>query len=46
VFSAILATTILGERIELFHVVGFALILAGVSLAARPSTKQMAAARP
>ena len=46
VFSAILATTILGERIELFHVVGFALILAGVSLAARPSTKQKAAARP
>ncbi len=46
VFSAILATTILGERIELFHVAGFALILAGVSLAARRSAKQKAAARP
>jgi drug/metabolite transporter (DMT)-like permease len=45
-FSAILATTILGERIELFHVVGFALILSGVSLAARPNAKQKAAARP
>jgi drug/metabolite transporter (DMT)-like permease len=37
-FSALLATSILGERIELFHVVGFALILGGVTLAARPST--------
>ncbi|MDX2202684.1 MAG: DMT family transporter [Hyphomicrobiaceae bacterium] len=36
VFSALLATTILGERLELYHLVGFALILAGVTLAARP----------
>jgi drug/metabolite transporter (DMT)-like permease len=40
VFSAILATTILGERIELFHIIGFALILGGVTLAARPTSKQ------
>ena len=36
-FSALLATTILGETIEAFHVLGFALILAGVTLVARPS---------
>lgn len=39
-FSALLATTLLGERIMLFHIVGFALILAGVSLAARPARQQ------
>lgn len=43
-FSGVLATTILGEAIEAYHIVGFALILAGVSLAARPSSKQRAAA--
>ncbi len=37
VFSAVLATTILGERLMLYHIVGFVLILAGVTLAARPS---------
>jgi drug/metabolite transporter (DMT)-like permease len=42
-FSAMLATTILGERIEAYHVLGFALILAGVSLAARPGERQRAA---
>jgi drug/metabolite transporter (DMT)-like permease len=36
-FSALLATTFLGETIETFHVLGFALILAGVTLVARPS---------
>jgi drug/metabolite transporter (DMT)-like permease len=36
-FSALLATTLLGETIEAFHVLGFALILAGVTLVARPS---------
>jgi drug/metabolite transporter (DMT)-like permease len=44
VFSAVLATTILGETIEAYHVLGFALILGGVSLAARPTPKQRAAA--
>ena len=34
-FSALFATTFLGERIELYHVVGFALIIGGVTLAAR-----------
>jgi len=34
-FSALLATTFLGETIEPFHVLGFALILAGVTLVAR-----------
>jgi len=43
-FSAILATTILGETVEAYHVLGFLLIIAGVSLAARPSAKQRAAA--
>ena len=43
-FSAVLATTILGETIETYHVLGFALILSGVSLAARPSTRQRMAA--
>lgn len=44
VFAAVLATTILGETIEAYHIVGFALILGGVSLAARPSAQQKAAA--
>ena len=44
VFSAILATTILGETVEPYHLLGFALILGGVTLAARPSAKQAAAA--
>lgn len=35
VFSALFATTLLGERIEIYHVVGFVLILSGVALAAR-----------
>jgi drug/metabolite transporter (DMT)-like permease len=37
IFSALLATTLLGERIETYHVLGFALILGGVTLAARPA---------
>ena len=32
----------LGEHVEVYHVVGFALILAGVSLAARPASKAAA----
>jgi drug/metabolite transporter (DMT)-like permease len=36
-FSALLATTFLGETVEAFHVLGFALILAGVTLVARPA---------
>lgn len=43
VFSASLATTVLGETIETYHILGFALILAGVTLAARPGTKPGAA---
>jgi len=34
-FAAVFATSLLGERLYPFHVVGFVLILAGVSLAAR-----------
>jgi drug/metabolite transporter (DMT)-like permease len=34
-FSALLATTLLGERIEAYHILGFALILSGVTLVAR-----------
>lgn len=36
-WSALFATTMLGERIEAYHVVGFVLILSGVTLAARPA---------
>ena len=36
-FSTTLAMVFLGEQLKLFHVVGFILILSGVSLAARPS---------
>jgi drug/metabolite transporter (DMT)-like permease len=43
-FSVILATTILGETVEVYHLLGFALILGGVSLAARPTATQRAAA--
>jgi drug/metabolite transporter (DMT)-like permease len=45
VFSVVLATTILGETVEVYHLLGFFLILAGVSLAARPSAAQRTAAR-
>ena len=38
-FSAVFATTLLREQIMLYHVVGFALILAGVTLAARPARR-------
>jgi len=38
-FAAVFATSLLGERLYPFHVVGFVLILAGVSLAARPNAK-------
>ncbi len=38
-FSAVFATTLLGEQLMLYHVVGFVLILAGVTLAARPSRR-------
>lgn len=42
-FSVVLATTILGETIESYHILGFALIFGGVSLAARPNARQKAA---
>jgi drug/metabolite transporter (DMT)-like permease len=38
-FAAVFATSLLGERLYSFHVVGFLLILAGVTLAARPKAK-------
>ncbi len=41
VFSTLLAIALLGERLELHHVVGFAMIFAGVALATRkPKTLQ------
>ncbi len=42
-YSAILASTFLGEELMLYHVLGFALILAGVWLAARKSGKDTGA---
>jgi drug/metabolite transporter (DMT)-like permease len=41
-FSAVLATTLLGESLMAYHVIGFALILFGVSLAARRARGQPA----
>jgi drug/metabolite transporter (DMT)-like permease len=43
VFAAVLATSLLGEQLRLFHMVGFVLILAGVTLAARPLPQRQAA---
>jgi drug/metabolite transporter (DMT)-like permease len=40
-FSAVLATSLLGETLMLYHVVGFVLILGGVTLAARPSRQRL-----
>jgi drug/metabolite transporter (DMT)-like permease len=33
IYTAIIASTLLGEQLALYHVIGFALILAGVWLA-------------
>ncbi|HVI29422.1 DMT family transporter [Hansschlegelia sp.] len=41
-FGAIMAIAFLGERPQPFHAVGFALILAGVAIAARRRTSKMA----
>ena len=38
-FAAVFATSLLGEQLYLFHVVGFVLILGGVTLAARANAK-------
>jgi drug/metabolite transporter (DMT)-like permease len=35
VFGAILATVLLGEKLYLFHALGFALIIAGVLISSR-----------
>jgi drug/metabolite transporter (DMT)-like permease len=43
-FSAVFATTLLGEQLRLYHVVGFVMILAGVTLASRPSRQPQTAA--
>ncbi len=41
VFGTLLATTLLGEQLGLYHIAGIALILAGVSLAVRkPATRR------
>lgn len=40
VFTAIMAITLLGERLELFHLVGIALILAGIYVATRETAIQ------
>jgi len=43
IYTAILGSTLLGERLAVFHVAGFALILSGVWLASvRPSTARWA----
>jgi drug/metabolite transporter (DMT)-like permease len=35
VFGSVLAIALLGERLQLFHVVGYMLVLAGITLATR-----------
>ena len=35
VFGSVLAIALLGERLQLFHAVGYALVLAGITLATR-----------
>ena len=36
VFGSVLAIVLLGERFELFHAVGYALVFAGITIATRP----------
>ena len=45
-FSTTLAMLFLGEQLKLYHVVGFVLILSGVSLAARPAASARASPGP
>ncbi len=40
VFGAAMAIMFLGERLQLFHLIGFALVLAGVAVAARQPSPQ------
>jgi len=35
VFGSVLAITLLGERLQFFHAVGYLLVLAGITLATR-----------
>jgi drug/metabolite transporter (DMT)-like permease len=35
VFGSVLAIVLLGERLQFFHVVGYMLVLAGITLATR-----------
>jgi drug/metabolite transporter (DMT)-like permease len=39
VFGSVLAVTLLGERFQLFHAAGYALVIAGVAAAARSGAK-------
>jgi drug/metabolite transporter (DMT)-like permease len=38
VFGSVLAITVLGERFELFHVVGYALVFCGITIATKKSS--------
>lgn len=44
VFGSVLAIVFLGERLQMFHLVGYALVLAGVFIAARRGSPAAAAA--
>ena len=35
VFGSVLAITLLGERLQFYHAIGYALVLAGITLATR-----------
>ena len=35
VFGSVIAVVFLGERFELYHVIGYALVFAGITVAAR-----------
>jgi drug/metabolite transporter (DMT)-like permease len=40
VFGSVMAMVFLGERPQLFHIIGFALVLTGVFVASRKPTAQ------
>ena len=46
VFGSVLAIALLGERFELFHAVGYALVFSGITIATRKSSASVAESRP
>ncbi len=46
VFGSVMAIVLLGEKPELFHLVGYALVLAGIFTASRRGSARTRAPRP